>query len=182
MRATIIEGWRCNQTKLWRVSFVKCIKKNNTKTVLCDCPPTEFLPKEPPPIKAIANVYELKTQPELVSYYRATAGFPTKPTWVMAIKNREFASWLGLTAKAVTKHFPELERRQKDMAAKHKATSTLQRLQQVDTHTYSDNKDNNTAPKPQPPPCPTTKQHEVYIKLYDLEDEAQLKMYTNQTG
>jgi hypothetical protein len=48
-------------------------------------------------------------QPELACYYYAVAGFPTKPTWVAVIKNRQFASWLGFTAKSVTKHFLELE-------------------------------------------------------------------------
>ena len=38
---------------------------------------------------AIHNVYELKTQPELVRYYHAAAGFPTKPLWLKAIKNKQ---------------------------------------------------------------------------------------------
>jgi hypothetical protein len=46
----------------------------------------------------------------------------------------------------------------------------------------NNNKEDNAAPKPQPPPHPTTKQHEVYMKIYDLKDKAQLKMYTDQTG
>jgi hypothetical protein len=52
-------------------------------------------------------------QPELVCYYHTVAGFLTKLTWVAAIKNRQFALWLGLTAKAVTTHFPELEETKK---------------------------------------------------------------------
>ncbi len=69
----------------------------------------EVLPEGPPPTKAIAKVYKHKTQPEQVYYYHAAAGLPTKPTWVAAIKNRQFALWPGLTAKAVTKHFPKSE-------------------------------------------------------------------------
>ncbi len=38
---------------------------------------------------AIHNVYKLKTQPELVRYYHAAAGFPTKPSWLKAIKNKQ---------------------------------------------------------------------------------------------
>jgi len=34
-------------------------------------------------------VYELKPQPELVRYYHAAAGFPTKPSWLKAIKNKK---------------------------------------------------------------------------------------------
>jgi hypothetical protein len=67
----------------------------------------EFLPDRPPPSKAIHNVYELKTQPKLVRYDHAAAGFPTKPLWLKAIKNKQYASWPGHTWEAVNKHFPK---------------------------------------------------------------------------
>jgi hypothetical protein len=86
---------------------MKHVQNKNNETALLDRLPMEFLPKQTPPTKDIANVYRLKMQPELVCYYHAVAGFPTKPTWVAAIKNRQFASWPGLTAKAFTKHFPD---------------------------------------------------------------------------
>jgi hypothetical protein len=108
-RVAIFQGWCCNQTKLWRIPLIKHVQNNNTKTVLCNRLPTKFFPEQPSPTKAIANVYELKTQPELVCYYHAVAGFPTKPTWVSAINNRQFALWLDLTVKAVTKQIPESE-------------------------------------------------------------------------
>ena len=65
-------------------------------------------------IEVIYNVYELKTQPELVQYLHACAGFPTKPSWIQAIKNRQYASWPGLTVKAVAKYFPESDKTIKD--------------------------------------------------------------------
>jgi hypothetical protein len=54
-------------------------------------------------------VYELKTQPELVRYHHAAVGYPTQPTWLKAIINRQFSSWPGLTAEAVWKHYSESE-------------------------------------------------------------------------
>ena len=108
-RGAILRGWRCTETNLWRVPLIPHVVNNNTDTILCDRPPTEFLPQRPPPTDAVFNVYELKTQPELVRYHHAAAGFPTKPTWLKAIKNKQFASWPGLTADAVIKHFPESE-------------------------------------------------------------------------
>ncbi len=74
---------------------------NNTNTVIVNQPPTKFLPLRPPPTATIHNVYELKTQPELVRYYHVAAGFPSKPTWVKAIRNKQFASWPGLTVDAI---------------------------------------------------------------------------------
>ncbi len=85
--SAILRGFRCQQG-MWQVPLVKTVMNNNSKTILCDCPPTKFLPNQPPPSEAIANVYKLKMQPELVRYYHAAAGFPTKPTWIAAIKNK----------------------------------------------------------------------------------------------
>ena len=59
------------------------------------------------PTDQILSAYELKTHPELIRYYHAAAGFPTKPTWVAAIKNGHYQSWTGLTAAAAAKYFPE---------------------------------------------------------------------------
>ncbi len=152
-RAAIFQGWRSNQTKLWHIPLIKHKQINNTKSVLCNRPPTEFLPE-------IANVYELKMQPELVLYYHAVEGFPTKPTWVAAIKNRQFASWTGLTAKVGTNHFPKLEETTKGHG--HKTRSSLRSTKTTaGDDMYSDNVDNNTAPKPHPPQHPTTKQRKV---------------------
>jgi hypothetical protein len=87
-RSAILCGWQCTDTNLWRVPLVPHVTNNNTDTVLCNRPPTEFLPQCPPPSDAIYNVYELKTQPELVRYHHMAAGFLTKPTWLKAIKNK----------------------------------------------------------------------------------------------
>ena len=108
-RGAILRGWKCKITGLWRIPLVDIVRNNNTDTVIVNRPPTEFLPSRPPPIDAIHNVYELKTQPELVRYYHAAAGFPTKPTWTRAIKNKQFASWPGLTVDVVNRHYPDSE-------------------------------------------------------------------------
>jgi hypothetical protein len=111
--SAILCRWQCMDTNLWHVPLVHPVTNNNTETILCDQPPTEFLPQCPPPLDAIYNAYKLKMQPKLVRYHHAAAGFPTKPTWLKAIKNKQFASWPGLTANAVIKHFPELEKMHK---------------------------------------------------------------------
>jgi hypothetical protein len=154
--------------------------EQKTKTVLCNCLPTEFRPKQTPPTKAIANVYKLKTQPEIVCYYHAAVGFPTKPTWVMTVKNRQFPLWPGLTAKAVTKHFPELEETTKGHGCKiqSKPRSTMNT---ASDDSYINNKEDNTAPNPPPSTAPHHKTVQGIHKIYDFEVKAQLKMYTDQT-
>jgi hypothetical protein len=42
-----------------------------------------------------------------VCYYNATAGFPTQPTWIVAISKGYYSTWPGLTAAMAARHFPE---------------------------------------------------------------------------
>jgi hypothetical protein len=107
MRSAILQGFCCQQG-MWQIPLVKTVMNNNTKTILCKCPPIRFLPDQPPPSEAIANVYKLKMQPELVRYYHAAAGFPTKPTWIAVIKKhcvidlqRTHVSYAGKSNPAV---------------------------------------------------------------------------------
>jgi hypothetical protein len=128
-RGAILRGWRDPRTGLWRISLLPTIRKDNvtnvnTDMVLVNKPPGNFLkkhPPRPPHVDEICNMYELKTQPELVRYYHAAAGFPTKPTWIKAIKNKHYASWTGLTYEGVSKHYPESEETHKGHAQKLKS-------------------------------------------------------------
>jgi len=79
-RGAILRRFKCPTSGLWRIPLIEIVRNNNTDMIIVNQPPTEFLPARPPPTDTIYNVYELKTQPELVRYYHAAAGFPTKPT------------------------------------------------------------------------------------------------------
>ncbi len=108
-RGAILRGF-CNPVlNLYQIPLVDMVRNNNTNTIIVNRPPTEYLPDRPPPSKAVYNVYELKTQPELVRYHHASTGFPTKPTWLAAIKNKHFTLWPGSTLDAARKHFPDSE-------------------------------------------------------------------------
>ncbi len=78
-RSAILRGWR-EENSLYRIPLVPVVRNNNTDTVIVNRPPSKFLPARPPSEEAVNNVYELKTQPELVRYHHAAGGFPTKPT------------------------------------------------------------------------------------------------------
>jgi hypothetical protein len=122
-REAILRGWFDKTANLWRIPLLPLVQNTNTNTFLVKKPPTEFLPDRPPPSKAVHNVYKLKTQPKLIRYLHTAAGFPTKPTWIAAIKNKQFASWPGLTAKAVTKHYPESKETMKGHDEREEAAS-----------------------------------------------------------
>jgi hypothetical protein len=82
------------------------------------------------------------------------AGFPTKPLWLKAIKNRQYASWLGLTWEAVNKHFPESEETLKGHGRKIRS-----RLRSTKTSTQND--DNDKIAEATHLPRPATKHKEA---------------------
>ncbi len=176
-RAAILQGWFDKTANLWQITLIPVILNSNTDTVLVNKPPTEFLPDRPPAIEAIHNVYELKTQPELVRYLHACMGFPTKPSWIEAIKNRQYASWPGLTVKAAAKYFPESKETMKGHGRKTKSG-----LRSTKTPLKSDDDNDNIETAPIHLPHPPAKQKELVLRIFDLSDKAQRLVYTDQTG
>jgi hypothetical protein len=106
-REAIMRSWFDMTANLWCIPLLPIVQNANTNTVLVKKPLTEFLPNCPPLTEAVHNVYEFKMQPELIWYLHTAAGFLMKPTWLAAIKNKQFDSWPGLTVKAFAKHYPE---------------------------------------------------------------------------
>ncbi len=84
-RGAILHGFCDLVSNLYQIPLVDMVRNNNTDTIIVNCPPTKYFPDQPPPSKAVNNVFKLKTQPELVQYHHASAGFPTKPTWLATI-------------------------------------------------------------------------------------------------
>ncbi len=136
-RDAILRGWRDTDNKLWRIPLVDMVQNLNTDTIIFNRPPTEFLPNRLPTEEAIYNVYELKTTPELVRYHHAAAGFPTKPQWIAAIKNKQYALWPGLSVEAVRRHFPESDETHKGHGRK--TPSGLRSTKPKEQHETLDN-------------------------------------------
>ena len=178
-RAAIIWGWQ-EPGKLFRILLIPVVHNNNTKTILVKQPPSKYLPIQPPPQETVFNVYKLKTQPELVRYLHASAGFPTKLMWLHAVKNRQYASWPGLTPEAIAKHFPESKETLRGHVQKTKSGQrSTKHNQGWENNLINENEANAEADLTRP----TTKERNIFIQVYNLEkDEALLKMYTDQTG
>ena len=126
--------------------------------------------KKPPTDKNL-NAYGIKTQPELVSYYHAAGGVPTKPTWLAEIKTSHYASWMGLNYSSVAKHFPESEETWKGHGRKKK--SGLRPTKQA----LTDELDGQVKPASM-----MKKEHCISTKTYDLYDNLEPKVYTDHTG
>jgi hypothetical protein len=165
-------------TRLWHIPLVAVVRNNSTNTVIVNRPPTEFLTECPPPTDAIHNVYELNTQPELVRYYHAAAGFPKKTTWAKAVRNKQFASWPGLTVDTIKRHYPDSEETPKGHGRKVPSglVSTKQTTLTLDNGDEALDSQTNTTPRP------TKKECTIFICVLDMEDEATQKIFTDQPG
>jgi hypothetical protein len=125
------------------------------------------------PADAVHHVYKLKTQPELVWYLHTSAGFPTKPTWLKAIKNKQFSSWLGLTTDEVRHHFPDSDKTNKGHGQRTPSRLRVTKQTQAAVQPEEQDDDKNMI---------ATKQKTVFFKVYNLAKEALRKIWTDQTG
>jgi hypothetical protein len=137
-------------------------------------PPTKYSPNQPPPSKAVYNVYKSKTLPELVQHHHASAGFPTKPTWFAAIKNKHFKLWPGLNLNAARKHFPDSEEMHKGHGRKTPSGLCSTKTKQGP---HFDNCDNTFGYKQEAQLTlgPVKKEKTISYRVLDLVDEATQK-------
>ncbi len=109
-------------------------------------------------------------------YYHAAAGFPTKPTWLKAIKNKQLALWPGLTADVVNRHYPDSNKTPKGHGRKALSglRSTKVTMPTLDNSNNAFGVENSTRL--------IKKECTVIYCILDMEDEAAQKIYTNQPG
>ena len=95
---------------------------------------------------------------------------PTQPTWLAAITNGHCATWKRLTAAGVHRHFPESVESWQGHGRKVRSglrlTKKLIEMEQ----------DGKVTTKIEP------KTNTIFRKTYDLSDDLERKMYTDQTG
>jgi hypothetical protein len=55
----------------------------------------------------INHAYSIPSMEGKIRFLQAAAGFPTKETWLKAIKAGNYITWPGITTKTVNRHFPK---------------------------------------------------------------------------
>eukprot|EP00804_Cyclotella_cryptica_P020749 CCRYP_016588-RA/>CCRYP_016588-RA protein AED:0.03 eAED:0.02 QI:0/0/0/1/1/1/3/0/1217 len=176
----VLTGYRCPRTGLWRIPLRPVTVNENIDTLILDskCGLQSTQPRYHVPTPThirehlqaslqcntdhILNVYELHSIEQSIRYLHAAAGFPTKSTWLAAIRKGNYSTWPLITVKNVHKHFPQSEETQQGhMRNQHQGTrSTKQAL-------------------PQAEPCtPLPQLHDIFIQTYDTHGT----LYTDQTG
>ena len=59
--------------------------------------------------ESLNNVFDLPSTEQTIKYLHACAGFPTKRTWVKAIRKGNFVGWPLLIIENVNKYVPETD-------------------------------------------------------------------------
>eukprot|EP00804_Cyclotella_cryptica_P011352 CCRYP_016364-RA/>CCRYP_016364-RA protein AED:0.38 eAED:0.38 QI:0/-1/0/1/-1/1/1/0/377 len=176
----VLTGYRCPRTGLWRIPLRPVTVNDNTDTLILDskCGLQSTHPRYHVPTPThirehlqaslqcntdhILNVYELPSIEQSIRYLHAAAGFPTKSTWLAAIRKGNYSTWPLITVKNVHKHFPQSEETQQGhMRNQRQGTrSTKQALPQAEPRT------------------PLPQLHDIFIRTYDTHST----LYTDQTG
>ena len=179
---SVLQGYRCSRTGLWRVPLQDHILNENTDTLLLDAEggeqslnrmyevPTSkqirdhLSASEARDPDSINNVYELPSMEQSVRYLHGAAGFPTKATWLKAIRCGNYDTWPLINVTNVNKHFPESE-------------ETQQGHMRNQRQGVRSTKTKVTAPTTTPEtPAPTD--NDVFVKVYDTQNT----IFTDQTG
>ena len=113
-----------------------------------------------------SNVYDLPTTQEVIRFLHAALGFPTKPTLLAAIRNKQLTTFPGLMVEAANKHFPDSDETQKGHMRE--ARQGVRSTKILDEDTYLNFK-----------PTPGVKHKDVYLRVYEATKKS---MYTDQTG
>ena len=132
----VLKGWICPHTKLWHIPLQTHITNLTTQTLLLNgctgfesknhryvVPNTKaFLekmnlftqePAHPLQTDTVKNIYELPSIGRAVRYLHAAAEFPTKSSWIKAIRKGDYLSWPLINVQNMSKHFPKSKETQK---------------------------------------------------------------------
>eukprot|EP00804_Cyclotella_cryptica_P023928 CCRYP_010044-RA/>CCRYP_010044-RA protein AED:0.06 eAED:0.07 QI:0/0/0/1/1/1/3/0/1072 len=163
---SILQGYRCPHTGLWRVPLRQITRNINNDTLILDSPcgtkSRNTRRNQHPPCSiqyteqhSILNVYELPSIQQTIRYLHAAAGFPTKTTWMAAIRRGNYDTWPLVTVANVHKHFPQSEETQQGHMR-----SQRQGVRSTKTTRHAP----PTIPSHTTPSLP---HHDIFVKTYD---------------
>eukprot|EP00804_Cyclotella_cryptica_P025708 CCRYP_002910-RA/>CCRYP_002910-RA protein AED:0.40 eAED:0.40 QI:0/-1/0/1/-1/1/1/0/248 len=170
---SILQGYRCPHTGLWRVPLRQITCNINNDTLILDSPcgtkslNTKYVVPSTEEIRAliasssareqhsILNVYELPSIQQTIRYLHAAAGFPAKTTWMAAIRHGNYNTWPLVTVANVHKHFPQSEETQQGHMR-----SQRQGVRSTKTTRHAP----PTIPAHTAPSLP---HHNIFVKTYD---------------
>ena len=162
---TIIRGWRCMRSNMWRISLTD----DGTNNVIPE--DTGINDQVEMPSFFANSIYECENTDQLLQFYHATMGFPATSTWCKAIDAGYFKGWPGLTTKRVRRFIKVTDETELGHMDQRRAGIRSTRVP-PDTAPETDAME----PVLQTPLNDRT--HHVYMTTSDVEG----KLYSDQTG
>ena len=162
----ILESERCEHTGMWRLDL-------NPAT----SPPTTEA--QAAPHETINVIFDLPSARDSFLWYHASTGFPTKATFIDAIRNGNYSTWPKLTVTLINHYFPDLDKmikgHLKGQRQGIRSTKQLALDKIIEKEEVRIKVEGKGSPFHQ---IPITKTHEVFFRIDDLTDS----IHTNQTG
>jgi hypothetical protein len=140
---------RCQDTGLWEL--------NLDYEVLGREYPDQFIVG----INKANAIFDLPNTWQSLLYHHASAGFPAKETFLAAVRAGNYATWPGLTNTLILKHFPKLDKTQKEhMKRYRKGVRSMKVTAPVTIEVEPGT--------PNPPPPTIKKHYNIFIVVYEL--------------
>ena len=162
LRVLVLRGWRDEKTDLWRIPLTANAGPEN-----CDDSNSTFVQRRELQ-EAAHHIFELPSIERSIRYLHAALGFPTKATWLKAIRLGNFVGWPLVTVENVSAHYPETDETPKGhMNAQRQGVRSTKPKASADFETASDAKH-----------ARGKKEQDVYFKVYDMKHT----IYSAQPG
>ena len=153
-----LRGWRDPVSKLWRVPLSDNAANEQANATI------ELNMEE---LKHVVNnLFELPSVEQAIRFVHACVGYPTKATWLKAIRKGNFVGWPMVTVSNVNKHFPESEETQKGHLNQQRQGVRSTQPKAVDFEEVDKSKTKDK------------KEKDVYIKVIEIKNT----IYSDQTG
>jgi hypothetical protein len=159
----IIIAPRCTDTGLWKMELDLDYEIQGREY------PDQFIAG----VDEANAIFDLPNSRQTLQYFHAAAGFPTKETFLEAVRAGNFATWPGLTTTLIAKHFPDSDETQKGhMKGQRKGVRSTKVKQMVEIKIEPGTE---TATHKA---TPAKKMNDIFVKIYELSGE----IHTDQTG
>ncbi len=161
----VLESNRCEHTGMWEL----------------DLNPAASLPTpegQAAPLKIINVIFDLPSARKTFIWYHASAGFPTKATFIDAVRNGNYSTWPKLTVTLINRYFPESDETIKGHLKGQR--QGIRSTKQAALDKIIENEDVRIKIEGKGSPfhqIPITKTHEAFFRVDNLTDS----IHTNQT-
>ena len=93
----VLESERCKHTGMWKLDL--------NPTTSLSTPEGQAAPN-----KTLNVIFDLPSARETFLWYHASAGFPTKATFIDAVRNGNYSTWPKLTVTLINRYFSDSDK------------------------------------------------------------------------